>query len=139
MVVASGVSAYRRGVRLFVSDGSADDWSELTPHERPVVRLSASDLQRAQRGTARLRAERTDVDVILDITVAVPGSFRALDGDAPGTLRYAGTVDGLTGLVADIERADVADGVTLIAASPHHDPAALGEAVLANLALREAS
>jgi hypothetical protein len=36
-------------------------------------------------------------------------------------VHYAGTVDGLTGLISDIVRADVADGVTLISASPRQD------------------
>lgn len=133
MVVATGVSAYGRGVRAFVSDGQSDDWSELTTDDRPAVRLSASDLQRAQRGTKRLRAEQADVAVILDITVAVPGNFRS-SASPDGTLHYAGTVDGLAGLVADIELVDVADGVTLIAS--RDDAATLGAEVLRRLALR---
>ena len=36
------------------------------------------------------------------------------------TLHYAGTIDGLAGLVADIFIADVADGVTFIPRRPQH-------------------
>ena len=103
-------------VRLFVADETGDDLTELTSGGGPVVRFAAPDLQRAQRGAARLRADGGDVDVILDVAVAVPGDFRSVgdDGDGPA---YAGTVDGLTGLIADIDLADVADGVTLIPAA----------------------
>ncbi|MDT5071898.1 MAG: hypothetical protein QOH82_1218, partial [Mycobacterium sp.] len=105
-------------------DAAGDDWSELTSGGAVTVRLAASDLQRAQRGRARIRSDRRDVEVILDITVAVASDFhsvRDLAAVDDGTLRYAGTVDGLTGLIADIDAAGVADGVTLIAASPRVD------------------
>lgn len=77
--------------------------------------------------------------MILDITVDVVTDFRsvrdslaAADG---GTLRSAGTVDGLNGLISDIERANVADGVTLISASPRLDLRGLGLDVLRRLEL----
>jgi hypothetical protein len=102
--------------------------------------MAASDLQRAQRGRARVRAECGEGDVVLDLTVAVAPDFRsvrdAVEAVDDGTLRYAGTVDGLTGLIADIEAAGVADGVTLIAASSRLDLRGLGEDVLRLLALR---
>ena len=126
-------------MRLFVVDATGDDWSELTSGGDATVRLAASDLQRAQRGRARIRSDRGDVEVILDITVAVASDFhsvRDLAAVDDGTLRYAGTVDGLTGLIADIEAAGVADGVTLIAASPRVDLHRLGRDVLQRLALR---
>jgi hypothetical protein len=126
-------------VRLFVVDAAGDDWSELTSGGAVTVRLAASDLQRAQRGRARIRSDRRDVEVILDITVAVASDFhsvRDLAAVDDGTLRYAGTVDGLTGLIADIEAAGVADGVTLIAASPRVDLQRLGQDVLRRLAVR---
>jgi hypothetical protein len=129
------------GVRLFVVDGAGDDWSELTTGGEPAVRMAASDLQRAQRGRARIRSDRNDVEVILDITVAVAADFRSVRDLAAlddGTLRYAGTVDGLTGLISDIEVAGVADGVTLISASPRLDLRRLGQDVLQRLALRDA-
>ena len=91
-----------------------------------------------------MRADQEGVAVILDVTVAVAGDFRAartaLEEAGPayadGTLRYAGTVDGLVGLIVDIGSAGVADGVTLIPASPRQDSAAIGRDVLARLALR---
>lgn len=95
-------------VRLFVLDGSEDDWSELTAGGETTVRLAEPDLQRAQRGRARIRSDRRDVEVILDITVAVAPDFssvRDLAAVDDGTLRYVGTVDGLTGLISDIEAA----------------------------------
>jgi hypothetical protein len=120
-------------------DGAGDDWTELTSGGESTVRLAAPDLQRAQRGRARIRSDRGDVEVILDVTVAVASDFhtvRDLAAVDDGTLRYAGTVDGLTGLIADIDAAGVADGVTLIAASPRVDLRGLGRDVLNRLALR---
>jgi hypothetical protein len=124
-------------VRIFVADEVGEGVSELTSGGQPVVRLAAPDLQRAQRGTARIRADGRDVAVILDLAVAVPGDYRvAAAGD---TVAYAGTLDGLTGLIADIDSAGVADGVTLIptAALPAQDLRELGRDVLRRLADRE--
>jgi urease gamma subunit len=128
-------------VRLFVVDGAGDDWSELTAGGEATVRLAAPDLQQAQRGRARIRSDRGTVEVILDITVAVAPDFRSVRDLAAvddGTLRYAGTVDGLAGLISDINVAGVADGVTLISASPRVDLRRLGQDVLQRLALRGA-
>jgi hypothetical protein len=127
-------------VRLFVVDTAGDNWSELTAGDRPTVRLAAPDLQRAQRGRARIQSDRGEVQVILDVTVALAPDFRSVrDSMAAvddGTLRYAGTVDGLTGLISDVEAAGVADGVTLISAAPGLDLHGLGQDVLRRLALR---
>ena len=77
--------------------------------------------------------------MILDVTVAVAGDFRSsqrvLEPDG-ATVHYAGTVDGLSGLISDIDRADVADGVTLIPASPRQDLRVLGRDVLHRLSVR---
>jgi hypothetical protein len=126
-------------VRIFVAGDADDDVSELTPGGSPVVRFAAPDLQRAQRDGARIRADGREVAAILDVAVAVPGDYRS-DGHDP-TVRYAGTVDGLAGLIADIERAGVADGVTLIPAAglPRQDLRRLGHDVLARLAAGERS
>ena len=127
-------------MRLFVANAPSDDWSELTDGDQRTVRVTAPDLQQAQRVRSRIRARGEDVAVILDITVAVAGDFRSARsvlGSADHTVHYAGTIDGLAGLVSDIERADVADGVTLIPASPRQDLRDLGRDVLLLLASRD--
>jgi hypothetical protein len=60
-------------VRLFFASELDDDWTELTTGGRPVVRFAAPDLQLAKRDGARIRADRPDVDVILDVRVTVTG------------------------------------------------------------------
>ena len=124
-------------MRLFVAE-TPSSWTELTDGDQRTVRVAARDLQQARRASARIRAHGDDVAVILDVTVAVAADFRsARRGFEPdgATVHYAGTVDGLAGLISDIERADVADGVTLIPASPQ-DLRALGRDVLHRLAER---
>ncbi|OAN42460.1 hypothetical protein A4X20_01880 [Mycolicibacterium iranicum] len=119
-----------------------DGVSELTAGDQQIVRVAAPDLQHARRLRSRIRADANDVAVILDVTVAVAGDFRSAqqvldplaDFDAT-TVHYAGTVDGLAGLIADIASAGVADGVTLIPASPRQDVGALGRDVLGRIAL----
>jgi len=128
-------------VRLFVADAPSGDWIELTDGDgQRTVRVVAPDLQQARRVCARIRARGEDVAVILDLRVAVAGDFRsarsALESQNCPTVHYAGTVDGLAGLISDIDRADVADGVTLIPASPRQDLSALGLDVLHRLASR---
>jgi urease gamma subunit len=125
-------------VRLFVVDAPTGDWSELTDGEQRTVRVAAVDLQQARRVRARIRARGDDVAVILDVTVAVAGDFRSARsvlGASEHTVHYAGTVDGLAGLISDIARADVADGVTLVSASPRQDLRDLGRDVLDRLNL----
>ncbi|KUI02395.1 hypothetical protein AU189_17090 [Mycolicibacterium acapulense] len=123
-------------MRLFVTE-TPDTWDELTDGGQPPVRVAAKDLQHARRVRARVRADG-DIAVILDVTVAVGADFRSVrDALEPANgVRYAGTVDGLAGLIADIESAGVADGVTLVPVSPREDVHALGRAVLRNLELR---
>jgi urease gamma subunit len=107
-----------------MADSSSGDWTELTDGEASTVRVAAADLQQARRARARIRAGGDDAAVILDVTVAVAGDFRSARsvlGPAKHTVHYAGTVEGLAGLISDIVRADVADGVTLISASPRQD------------------
>ena len=126
-------------VRLFVADDAGGHWSELTDGAEPAVRVVADDLAQARRIRARIRAESDDVAVILDVTVAVAADFRSARRELESIdgVRYAGTVDGLAGLIADIEAAGVADGVTLVAASPGQDLPAVGLDVLHWLALRD--
>lgn len=106
----------------------ADDWTELTDGAEPVVRISAPDLARARRIRAGVDG---DVAVILDVTVAVGADFRSARralqvATDDSNVRYVGTVLGLAGLIADIEAAGVADGVTLVAAAPGQDLRAVG-------------
>jgi hypothetical protein len=132
--VASGND---RVLRLFVADASGGNWSELTSGEAAAVRLTAPDLQQARRARGRISH---DVAVILDLTVAVAADFRSARDAMPNldddTLRYAGTIDGLAGLVADIFVAEVADGVTFIPASPDQDMRELVDAALDRIARR---
>ena len=117
-----------------MADASGGNWSELTRGAAEAVRLAAPDLQQARRARGRIA---DDVAVILDITVAVAADFRsARNSMATGTLQYAGTIDGLAGLVADIFMADVADGVTFIPASPQQDVREVADAALDRIARR---
>ena len=127
-------------VRLFVADPPSGDWSEVTDGDQRTVRVAAADLQQARRARARIRAHGGDVAVILDVAVAVAGDFRSARsvlGPTEDTVHYAGTVDGLAGLISDIVRADVADGVTLISASPRQNLRELARDVLLRLHLRD--
>jgi hypothetical protein len=111
----------------------------LTDGAGLAVRVVADDLAQARRTRARIRAESDDVAVILDVTVAVAADFRSARRELESIVgvRYAGTVDGLAGLIADIKAAGVADGVTLVAATPGQDLPAVGHGVLHWLALRD--
>jgi urease gamma subunit len=126
-------------VRLFVADAPGGDWSELTHGDQRTVRVAAPDLQQARRARARILARGKDVAVILDVTVAVAADFRSARSilDHSESVHYAGTVDGLAGLVSDIGRAGVADGVTLIPVSPRQDLRDLGRDVLRRLTSRD--
>lgn len=109
-------------LRVFITE-TGGVWTELTAGERPVVRLSAPDLQEAARRRRRLP---TDVAVVLDLAVSVADDPRTAlaaisDHDDADGVRYAGTVEGLAGLVADLYVAGVADGVTLIPVGPDDD------------------
>jgi hypothetical protein len=120
-----------------VADASGGNWRELTHGADDAVRLAAPDLRQARRARGRLA---DDVAVILDITVAVAGDFRSarksMTTADTQTLQYAGTIDGLAGLVADIFVADVADGVTFIPASPQQDVREVADAALDRIARR---
>ena len=120
-----------------MADASGDNWDELTSGKDTAVRLAAPDLQQARRLRGRIS---DDVAVILDITVAVAADFRSARNAMPhlpdDTLKYAGTIDGLAGLVADIFMADVADGVTIIPASPEQDMRKVADAALDRIARR---
>ncbi|MEH3141486.1 MAG: hypothetical protein PGN37_15175 [Mycobacterium kyogaense] len=128
-------------MRIFLDDDAGV--RELTDGGQPVIRVSAPDLQRARQVRARIRSGPGNAAVILDVTVAVARDFRAARGafgelgaQAGDTIRYAGTVAGLVGLIDDIETAGVADGVTLIGASTQQDLDRIGRDVLRALAAR---
>ena len=133
--MAHGRDSVERALRVFVADRGG--WTELTSGRRPAVRLSAPDLQRAQRARAGVRSD--DVAVILDLTVSISTDFRSARAHFAGeanSVRYAGSIDGLAGLVSDIFVADVADGVTLIPAAPGLDVRGWAEDVVARLSRR---
>lgn len=140
----------RRAPRVFVArhgvaagaDSNDSDWVEVTSDGLPAVRVSAPDLQLAQRARARIQRDEP-VSVVLDITVLVAQDYRsarrslsAAQDDAPGSVQYAGTLDGLAGLIADIFVADVADGVTLIPATSDQEVRVLADDVVARIAAR---
>jgi hypothetical protein len=93
------------------------------------VRLHAVDLQDAQRRADALRAAAPEQPVLLDIEVLIDrdsrSAFTAFDGvpASAGALRYVGTPRGLAGLIADVQRLGIADGVVLkpLAGSPVTD------------------
>nr|WP_308170642.1 hypothetical protein [[Mycobacterium] fortunisiensis] len=133
-------------MRLFVVE--AGDWIELTGDDRPATRISAPDLAAARRISSGLKSDDGAASVILDVAVAVAADYRSARGSlsvagpeagAAAQVRYVGTVDGLAGLIADIEAAGVADGVTLIPVGPDQEPRVLGDDVLRRLALRSSA
>lgn len=91
-------------MRLFVADDVGGRWTELTDSVEPALRVVADDLAQARRIRARIRTESDDVAVILDVTVAVAADFRSARRELESIVgvRYAGTIDGLAGLIADI-------------------------------------
>jgi alkanesulfonate monooxygenase SsuD/methylene tetrahydromethanopterin reductase-like flavin-dependent oxidoreductase (luciferase family) len=115
-----------------------DRWVELTDGPpldlaaRPVraCRVCAADLRAAQRERELIRADVTaegrdpnTVAVLLDIDTLIAVDTRharlrlaELDAVIPAVLlgvTYIGTPAGLTGLIRDVQAAQVADGVTL--------------------------
>ena len=134
--VAGERDSEQRALRVFLADAAGDNWTELTAGHGRVQRLTAPDLQRAQRARAGLN---NDVAAILDLAVFVADDFRSAREHFrkdPDLLRYAGTLNGLAGLVSDIFVAGVADGVTLIPAVAGVDVRAAAQTVLARLSSR---
>ena len=122
--VSSGVAAE--------TDVASSRWRELTPPPArgvETVRVEASDLRRAQRIGAQIRAgaavDGRKASVVLDIEVVVdddaPAARRRLaaavdtgNEGSPKTVRYVGTANGLAGLIEDVYVLGIADGVALI-------------------------
>ena len=88
------------------------------------VRIQATDLREATRRATAARAELTargeDPTVYLDIEVVIDPSaataFRTDGGqrEVPSSVRYVGTPRGLAGLISDVQRLGIADGVCLV-------------------------
>ena len=92
-----------------------------------AVRVHAFDLQDATRQADKIRAASAGQDnpppILLDIEVLIDrnvgSAFAALDRlpepapGAPKPLRYIGTPRGLAGLISDVQRLGIADGVVL--------------------------
>lgn len=92
---------------------------------RNLTRVSAADLQLAQRERGYLRAQaredgREPVAVALEVEVVVDeqaaqarAEYARLDATRSGTIRYVGTPSGLRSLIDDVYAAEVADAVVL--------------------------
>lgn len=93
---------------------------------RPEIVLTAPDLATAQRTRRKIVEQSSGVAplVMLRVEGLLAETFaqareiltdcRARTDSGAETVRYVGTADGLAGLIADIDAADVADGVVLV-------------------------
>ncbi|MGV9633086.1 hypothetical protein ACWDO0_02780 [Nocardia rhamnosiphila] len=92
-----------------------------------AVRIRATDLRDAARKSSAIRAEYAErgekSTIYLDIEVAInpdaTTASREAEGDLPPStnVRYIGTPRGLAGLISDVQRLGIADGVILL--TPH--------------------
>ncbi|MFV8275283.1 hypothetical protein [Mycobacteroides abscessus] len=134
------VSTQHQTFRVFTDDAAG--WLELTGGTGVTARVNAPDLKQAQRARHSLRTSRKDAPaVILDVYVHVEADSRSARKHfaslrVPAAVSYAGTPEGLAGLIADIYLAGVADGVTLIPVSPTTDIGCAARRVLALLPQR---
>lgn len=87
------------------------------------VRIQAADLRDAARKSAAIKADAAargeavpavylDVEVIIDRSAA--RAFSVADDHRPESVRYVGTPRGLAGLISDVRRLGIADGVVLL-------------------------
>ena len=93
------------------------------------VRIQAADLREAARKAEAARADLVsrgaDSTVYLDIEVVIDPSaaaaFRVDDARRPTSpsVRYVGTPRGLAGLISDVQRLGIADGVCLVTPDEH--------------------
>ncbi|PTR29119.1 luciferase-like monooxygenase [Rhodococcus sp. OK519] len=109
------------------------DALDLAASPAVVHRVQAVDLREAQQTRSRIRAQVAaegrdpdSVTVLVDIETLIADDSRSARAELalldetlgvphqPTTLSYVGTPHGLAGLIADIQAADVADGVTLL-------------------------
>jgi alkanesulfonate monooxygenase SsuD/methylene tetrahydromethanopterin reductase-like flavin-dependent oxidoreductase (luciferase family) len=110
------------------------------------VRIQAADLREATRKASAARAELAargeDPTVYLDIEVVIDrhaaAAFEVADtrgaGVAPASVRYIGTPRGLVGMIADVQRLGIADGVVLVTRDEHHVVALMLDEMSAGLA-----
>ncbi|MBA0047754.1 hypothetical protein [Mycobacterium sp. NPDC050853] len=134
------MAAQAQAFRVFTEDAAG--WHELTGGVGSTERVNAPDLKHAQRTRRSLRTSRQDSPAaILDVYVHIESDSRSARKHfaglrVPTAVSYAGTPEGLAGLIADIYLAGVADGVTLIPASPTTDISCAAHRVLALLPQR---
>jgi alkanesulfonate monooxygenase SsuD/methylene tetrahydromethanopterin reductase-like flavin-dependent oxidoreductase (luciferase family) len=89
-----------------------------------MIRIQATDLRDAERKARAARADGAatvylDIEVLIDPDVA--SAFQnAGDRQHPGRLRYIGTPRGLAGLIADVQRLGIAEGVVLVTPDQNH-------------------
>ena len=92
------------------------------------VRIHAADLRDAARQSVAIRADAEGrgeqaPEVLLDIEVViaprVSAAFHALSSlpAPPMGVHYVGTARGLAGLIADVQRLGIADGVVILTAA----------------------
>lgn len=126
--------------RIFTEE--ADEWVELTSGSGTTERISAPDLKQAQRLCHSIRRSRREPSAaVLDVYVHIEADSRSARKhfaslQTSSAVSYAGTPEGLAGLIADIYLAGVADGVTLIPVSPTADVGCAARRVLALLQQR---
>lgn len=94
-----------------------------------AVRIQAADLREAARKSAAVRAEAAargdatplvylDVETVIDRNVAT--AFAHVAESTSASVRYVGTPRGLAGLISDVQRLGIADGVVLVTPSGSH-------------------
>ena len=92
------------------------------------VRISAVDLRDAARKSSAIRAQAQErgeaaPEVFLDVEVHIDrdakAALRGLGDQERESVRYVGTPRGLAGLISDVQRLGIADGVVLLTRSEH--------------------
>lgn len=88
-----------------------------------MIRIQADDLRDAERKARAARAAGTapvylDIEVLIETDAAA--AFRTAGDAGRSGLRYIGTPRGLAGLIADVQRLGIADGVVLVTSDQDH-------------------
>lgn len=126
--------AARGPLRLGIDDGRTV-WL-ATPGA--VIRVRGRDLRQVVRQAARVRDEHPGIDVLVDIDVVIaedaPTALTAAaDLSDTDTLRYAGTIRGLAGLIADLHTLAITDGAMLLPAKDIGQLALVKDRILTEL------